>query len=60
MVPLAFQRNTIMIPGMDNRDIDTATIVVHEIFHVAGFTDPQIQDLNSEIHEHCGFTGMSY
>jgi hypothetical protein len=60
MIPLAFQRNRITVPGMDNRNIDTATIVVHELFHVAGLQAPLIQSLNKEIHEHCGFTGMSY
>ncbi len=43
-----------------NRNIDTATIIVHELFHVAGLDDPQVQNLNREIHEHCGFTGMNY
>lgn len=45
---------------MDNRDIDTATIAIHELFHVAGFKDPMIQSFNKEIHERCGFLGMSY
>ncbi|MGZ5435653.1 MAG: hypothetical protein ACXWID_18700 [Pyrinomonadaceae bacterium] len=42
------------------RNFDTATIIVHELFHVAGLDDPQVQNLNRQIHENCGFTGMSY
>jgi hypothetical protein len=45
-------------PG--NRNIDTATIAVHELLHVAGLKDPQVQKLNRQIHDNCGFKGMDY
>lgn len=62
-VDRAFQRSFSNIlpeswPG--NRNIDTATIAVHELLHVAGLNDPQVQNLNRQIHENCGFTGMDY
>lgn len=62
-VELAFRRVTTgLLPsfGKHNRNIDTATIAVHELLHVAGLKDPQVQNLNGQIHEHCGFTGMNY
>ena len=62
-VKTAFLRatfNSLPALGLHNRNIDTATIVVHELLHVAGLNDPQVQNLNRQIHEHCGFTGMDY
>jgi hypothetical protein len=44
------------VSAPENRSIDTATIAVHELLHVAGLKDPQVQNLNRQIHEHCGFT----
>ena len=58
-----FQREySSLLPAsaLGNRSIDTATITVHELLHVAGLKDPQVQNLNRQIHEHCGFTGMDY
>jgi hypothetical protein len=61
MVPLAFKRNRVTVPGMNNWDYDTATFLVHELFHVAGFLDEkQVTDMNKAIHDHCGFKGMAY
>jgi YD repeat-containing protein len=62
-VDRAFQRTFSSVlpeswPG--NRNMDTATIAVHELLHVAGLNDPQVQNLNRQIHENCGFTGMNY
>jgi hypothetical protein len=60
MVDLAFKRNSITIPGTDNRDIDTATVIVHELFHVAGYKELVVGRMNQMIHNNCGFKGMSY
>ena len=58
----AFERNggNYLREVWGTRNIDTATIVVHELLHVAGLNDPLVQNLNRQIHENCGFNGMSY
>ena len=47
-------------------NIDTAGQLVHEMFHVAGFSDNLFgwfkvngKSLNDSIHEHCGITGAT-
>ena len=63
LVKRAFQRKvTDVLPsfGASNLNRDTATLIVHELFHVAGLDDPQVDSLNQRIHENCGFKGMDY
>lgn len=36
---------------------DTAGIIVHELFHIAGCDDPLIDSLNADIHKYCRTIG---
>jgi hypothetical protein len=42
---------------MIQKKADTAGILVHELFHLAGFNDPFVKSLNKEIRAHCRTIG---